>query len=356
MWTKTFYEKPCVIWKVKEERNCSASVPTKVSNSSDSMATNIIHPKDLVEEGDTVIVYINFNQSTVLVVERGKTLQTKYGALRHDFLIGKKFGSRISCTKGYVYILCPSPELWSQNLEHRTQILYTSDVALVTLNLELKPGSLVGEAGTGSGSLSHALIRTIAPTGHLHTFEVNEERYEAAKTEFTRHGLSSLVTINLRDVCKDGFPEDLASKLDAVFLDLPQPWDALESAKRALKTDRPTRFCSFSPCIEQVQRMCDELRKLGFVDLETIECVPRTYKVLAVDRNTGAVKPQVKPKVAMEAEAKRRGPKEPRLDPEVQEVPTEKGSDEMLIHAPFPFQQPTHTGYLTFATLPPRLA
>jgi len=318
------------------------------------MATSIIQPKDVVQEGDTVIIYINFNQTTVLHVERGKVLQTKYGALRHDYVIGKKFGSRISCTKGYVYVLCPSPELWSQNLEHRTQILYTSDVALVTLNLDLKPGSVVGEAGTGSGSLSHALIRTVAPNGHLFTYEVNEERYEAAKAEFTRHGLSSLVTITLRDVCKNGFGDDMVSKLDAVFLDMPQPWDALASSKKSLKTDRPTRFCSFSPCIEQVQRMCDDLRKEGFVDLETIECVSRTYKVLAVDKETGAVKPPIKSRVAIEAETKRRGAKAPKLDAEVRSDPTEKADEEMLIHAPFPFEQPTHTGYLTFATLPPR--
>jgi len=311
------------------------------------MTTNIIHPKNIVEEGDTVVIYINFSQMSTLVVERGKVLQTKYGALRHDHIIGKTFGSRLDCTKGYVYVLCPSPELWSQNLEHRTQILYTSDVALVTLNLDLKPGSLVGEAGTGSGSLSHALIRTISPNGHLFTYEVNEERFEVAKAEFTRHGLLPFVTIALRDVCKDGFGDDMVAKLDAVFLDMPQPWLALETSKRALRIDRMCRFCSFSPCIEQVQRMCDALRSEGFIDIDTIECVPRTYKVLSVDRATGTIKQQSKSK---DTKSGRRGKQDskPESDGKVD------ADETILIHAPFPFEQPTHTGYLTFATLPPR--
>ena len=35
--------------------------------------------------------------------------------------------------------------------------------------------------GTGSGSMSHSLIRTIAPSGHLHTFEFHAERAEKAR-------------------------------------------------------------------------------------------------------------------------------------------------------------------------------
>lgn len=31
------------------------------------------------------------------------------------------------------------------------------------------------------------------------------------------------------------------------------------------------RFCSFSPCIEQTQRVCETLEKLGFVDIQSME-------------------------------------------------------------------------------------
>ena len=46
-----------------------------------------------------------------------------------------------------MYLLYPSPELWTVTLPHRTQILYTTDISLITLELDLKPGSVVIESG-----------------------------------------------------------------------------------------------------------------------------------------------------------------------------------------------------------------
>lgn len=76
-------------------------------------------------------------------------------------------------------------------------------------------------------------MRTIAPTGHLHTFDFHEERSQKANEEFGDHGLGQLVTAKHRDVCADGF--ELEHQADAVFLDLPCPWEALPHAKKAIK-------------------------------------------------------------------------------------------------------------------------
>ena len=88
-------------------------------------------------------------------------------------------------------------------------------------------------SGTGSGSLSHAILRSIYPTGHLHTFDFHEQRADQARQEFEEHGYGELVTVRHRDVCQQGF--DLEGVADAVFLDLPSPWEALPHARRAMK-------------------------------------------------------------------------------------------------------------------------
>ena len=87
--------------------------------------------------------------------------------------------------------------------------------------------------GTGSGSLSHAILRTISPTGHLHTVESHQQRAETAAQEFREHRVDHLVSVRNQDVCKDGF--GVFGVADAVFLDIPSPWEAVQHAKAAMK-------------------------------------------------------------------------------------------------------------------------
>lgn len=78
------------------------------------------------------------------------------------------------------------------------------------------------------------------------------------RQDFEKNGLSSLITVSVRDIQGEGFPEEFCGAADSVFLDLPQPWLAMPSVAKMLKQDGV--LCSFSPCIEQVQRSCETLR------------------------------------------------------------------------------------------------
>ncbi len=127
---------------------------------------------------------------------------------------------------------------------------------------------MVVESGTGSGSLTHSLARTVAPTGHVYTFDFHQHRSETASQEFRSHGLAPVVTASHADACSEtGFGRDLelnGGAADAVFLDLPHPWDAMCNARKVLKKNGRARICSFSPCVEQVQRTAAKMRELGF--------------------------------------------------------------------------------------------
>ena len=103
--------------------------------------------RDIISEGDTVILHLGSNNMSTLQIKKDSSYQTKYGCLRHNDIIGKQFGSKVKCPKGYIYALRPTPELWTINLPHRTQILYATDISMVIMQLDLKPGSIVVESG-----------------------------------------------------------------------------------------------------------------------------------------------------------------------------------------------------------------
>lgn len=230
----------------------------------------------VVQDRETVFIVINSRKMYPLRVTNGQVFQTQFGQLKHCDIIGTRYGTKLHLSKGYVYVLKFTPELWTINLPHRTQILYSTDISLITCKLNLKPGSVVIESGTGSGSLSHSIARTIAPNGRLYTFDFHEERARKAIEEFDEHNLSSIIITQHRDVCEQGF--DLEKIADAVFLDLPLPWKAIPFANKSLKS-YGSRICCFSPCIEQVQKTRVALEENCFIDIETLECLQRPYEV-----------------------------------------------------------------------------
>ncbi|BGP03788.1 tRNA methyltransferase complex subunit Cpd1 [Rhodotorula toruloides ATCC 204091] len=232
---------------------------------------------DTIRAGDWIIVYSSRTSISSEHVQPGKEIQSRYGCFRHNDMLGKPWGTNLASTngRGFVFLLKPTPELWTQALPHRTQILYLPDIAFITSYLDIKPGSRVIEAGTGSGSFTHALARTVGSKGHVHSFEYHEERFLKAQEEFEQHGLKEVVTAKHRNVYKDGF-DGLEDEVDAVFLDLPAPWEALEHAKKAMRKSHQSRICCFSPCIEQVIRTCSTLSSLGFSNITMFETLSRT--------------------------------------------------------------------------------
>jgi len=236
--------------------------------------------------GCTVILGEGPGEYTPLTLARGGKLENRFGAFQHADFVGVPYGSRVYARaagarggKGFVEGLRWSPELGTRALAHRTQILYFVDCAATAAQLGLRPGSVVVESGTGSGSLTVALARAVAPHGAVYTFDFNAGRAAAAAADVRALGLAPVVRAAQGDACA-GFGPALDGAADAVFLDVPSPWDALPHAHAALKPANGA-VCCFSPCIEQVQRTATRLRALGFEDIRTVEALARDFDVLA---------------------------------------------------------------------------
>nr|XP_019004544.1 tRNA (adenine-N(1)-)-methyltransferase catalytic subunit TRM61 [Kwoniella mangroviensis CBS 8507]OCF68005.1 tRNA (adenine-N(1)-)-methyltransferase catalytic subunit TRM61 [Kwoniella mangroviensis CBS 8507] len=250
----------------------------KLSESSRSSlySKSMFHSRAVIEAGDLVIV----DNLTSIIITPGEEMHNKFGRYAHVDLIGQKFGTKLHSPPphaGYIHLLRPTPELWTLSLPHRTQILYLPDISYITMRLGVRVGGKVIEAGTGSGSMTHSLSRTVGPTGQVLSFEYHQPRYEKALEEFKSHGLEN-VRLQHRNVCKDGFND--ASGVEAVFLDLPAPWEAIPHAMKTLRPDIITKICCFSPCLEQVLKTVSTLRSEGFSDIFTQEVLIRTHELV----------------------------------------------------------------------------
>jgi tRNA (adenine57-N1/adenine58-N1)-methyltransferase len=339
-------------------RGAAASPPADAAAAAAAVPAPGPPPARTVQMGDLVIVYEGFNkQKAVTLTEKGQ-YQNRYGSFPHRDWVGKPFGAKVYGKgegKGFVWLLAPTPELWTKVLPHRTQILYAPDISLVAHALELKPGSVVLESGTGSASLTHALVRAVAPKGHVYTFEFNRARAEAANEEILTHGLASACTVSHRDVEKDGFPKCLENRCDAVFLDLPGPWKVIHSAAKSLRQDGV--LCAFSPCIEQVQRTCEALEAHGFGDTQTVELLGRELDVETRDmqRSLKHAQPKLQNKWQREAKQKAKRKRAPGTGGGDGDGDGDgDGASELMRVVSYPRQQAqSHTGYLTFARLVP---
>ena len=220
----------------------------------------------------------------------------------------------VAASSGFVHILKPTPELWTISLPHRTQVVYTPDYSYILQRIRAFPGKTLIEAGAGSGSFTHAAARAVFngfpnrktpdKKGKVFSFEFNEERFEAMKKEIVAHGLDKVVQITHRDVYNNGFLVDGKSpKANAVFLDLPAPWEALTHLSRRkpaqeefvdgmsevgmedrwispLDPEQSVYICTFSPCIEQVTKTVETLQDLGWTDIEMVEISHKRLIVL----------------------------------------------------------------------------
>lgn len=238
--------------------------------------------KEIIEEGDLVLAFIGRDAIKPIRINSEETLNTRYGIFPHKLMIGKPYGSQIASQKGYgfIHLLQPTPELWTLSLPHRTQIVYTPDSSYITQRLGITNGSRVIEAGTGSGSFSHSLARTVHPKGQLFTYEFHRPRFEEAKQEFEEHNLD--VIINHRDVCKGGFEinnyDGGAINADSIFLDLPAPWEAIPHLPKVINKTEKVGICCFSPCIEQVDKTVRALQENGWTSIEMVEIQGRRWE------------------------------------------------------------------------------
>jgi tRNA (adenine57-N1/adenine58-N1)-methyltransferase len=224
-----------------------------------------------LKEGDFILLFDG--EKKYFVELKPKIFSTRFDSLDLASLIGKDYGDKVLGKKGSsFFILKPTIYDFIMNVERQTQIIYPKDVGYILLKLDVGPGKKVLECGTGSGALTLAFAYAVGEEGRVITYEKEERFFQLAKRNLERFGLAHRVELKLKEVV-DSFDE---TDVDALFLDVREPWLLLKPAWDALKPGHPLGI--LVPTTNQVSQVLTHLLSLPFKDVEVLEILVRRYK------------------------------------------------------------------------------
>ena len=227
----------------------------------------------VASNGDLVQLVGLRHKSFIFTLTEQKELHTHRGIIKHDDIIGLPYGSRVLSHNGSpFFLLQPALSDILLDLKRITQILYPKDIGYILFQRGVGEGQQIIEAGTGSGAMTIALAHSVGSTGKIYSYDQKKEFQNLAKKNIMLLGLENRVEFKLQDIGQ-GFDEE---NVDAVFLDVINPYDYIEQVKKALKPGG--FFASLLPTTNQVSRLLHQLRLNKFAFLEVAEILLRFYK------------------------------------------------------------------------------
>jgi len=234
-----------------------------------------------IQEGDLIIISASGDKKWMVKVETGRDFHTHKGLISLGDLVGLEYGSSIVNNKDATFFLWkPSPYDYRDAITHSTQVIYQTDIAQIIFTAGICSGVRVIEAGTGSGSLTSALARYVSPGGKVYSYDYKEKHQKVARKNIEKLGLSDMVDFKIRDVAT-GFDE---TDVEAVILDMPNPWVAIDHARDALMGGG--KLVIFVPTYLQVDQALAKMVENGFYQIEAFEVIRRDLTT-----RIGAIRP-----------------------------------------------------------------
>ena len=229
----------------------------------------------LLAPGDNVIFVDREAREYFATLTPNRVIDIRGNLIAHDRLFGAPEGVRVRGSRAVEFrVVRATLPQYTRLMQRHAQIIYPKDAALLVAYADLFPGAVVVEAGYGSGALSLSILRAIGPAslgGRLITYERRVEAKNRADKN-VRAFLGRAPdnhTVHIADLYEGILERDV----DRVILDVPEPWEVVPHAARALRPGGV--FAAYVPTTVQLHRLVLALaasrRFLPADSLETIE-------------------------------------------------------------------------------------
>jgi tRNA (adenine57-N1/adenine58-N1)-methyltransferase len=225
-------------------------------------------------EGERVLLLDNKKRRYLVTLEAGAEFHSHAGYVPHADLIGAPEGVTVSSTLGARFLaIRPTLADFVLKMPRGAQVIYPKDLGPILMLADIFPGARVLESGVGSGALSMTLLRAGAD---LTGYELRED-FAARAQKNVAAFLGTEAAERYRVEVRDTYAGIDLTGLDRIVLDLPEPWQVVKHAERAL---RPGGILvAYTPTIVQATQLREALAGSGFAMEETMEVLNRTWHI-----------------------------------------------------------------------------
>lgn len=224
--------------------------------------------------GEQVLLIDTKKRRYLLTLASGKDFHSHSGTVGHDAVIGAEEGTSFRSSHGMTYIaIRPTLADFVLKMPRGAQVIYPKDLGPILLHADIFPGARVLESGIGSGALSMTLLRAGAVVVGYELREDFAARAAKNVAGFLGDQVKDRYRVEQRD-CYDGIDE---TDLDRIVLDLPEPWQVVKHAARALHPGGI--LLAYTPQITQAAQLREALAESAFGMAETIEVLQRGWHI-----------------------------------------------------------------------------
>ena len=228
---------------------------------------------DTVQKTDLVCLIDSTSKKFLLSTDATTNKIKGIGVIDPKILIGHHYGTQITIGTKQFWVLKPSSLDKAQAIKRKAQIILPRDAAHIIINCGIEPGQTILEAGIGSGSLTIILASIVGKQGNIISYDNRQEFINHAQKNVQQAQLTDIVTPKNRDIT-NGISE---KNIDAIILDIPNPWDTIQHCWKALKIGG--YFCAYSPLISQVEKTVKTLKQYPFIEINSREHIQRDLVV-----------------------------------------------------------------------------